>query len=340
MKLRRRSPVIRKSRALNKDRALVVQIEVDPPPKTAHPAAPLWARVTASVTLSGLAFLGLFTWFTSISASPDQPATDQKILIFTDRPGVPLQASIDFSETVTRSGEKFNMVLFLLTVDASYQGDSVGVSIAFQGEGFRRPNQRVVPPIGNCSLEADIYEPEGISPTCTDSETLNPFRAERYQVVSATLNGTGNPMRFTLTAQSTDGWSSSGFSRTAFHLPQVGTGYGEPESLSPEENNIGPTQLFHPDVTALDVTYRPLTSDEKIEIVSPQPQDSDALHWSKAGNGSFSAHGSTVVLGRQEQQSNQTFLIGVLAGLVPLVGSWIYKQLGQPLPFRRRSIQR
>ncbi len=325
MKPRRRSPAIRKSRALNK------------PLETAQPAAPLWLRVTASVALSCAAFLGLFTWFFAISASPNQPETDQQILIFTDRPGVPLQAAIDFSETVSRSGEEINMVFLLLTVDSSYQGDSVGVSIAFQGEGFRRPDQRLVPPVGNCSLEVDVYESGGNSPTCTDGEILRPLsRGDGYQVLSATLNRTVNPMRFTLAARSTDDWSSSGSSRTAFHLPRVGSGHGEPDSLSPLEKNVGPRHLFHPDVTSLDVTYRSLTSDEKIEIVSPEPRDPETLHWSKSGNGSFAAHGSTVVLGRLERQSNQTFLIGVMAGLVPLVGSWIYKQLGEPLPFRRK----
>jgi orotate phosphoribosyltransferase-like protein len=82
-------------------------------------------------------------------------------------------------------------------------------------------------------------------------------------------------------------------------------------------------------MSKLTVSYRNLQSDEKVEIASPAPSRDDQLSWSQEGSNSFAARGSTIVLGMQERQTNVTFIVGVFAGLVPLIVSWVYKQLGQ-----------
>jgi hypothetical protein len=326
MNRRRRNPVIRTGRVFRKR------------PNEVHLAVHPWLRITTSILFFVAAFLGLFGWFFGISASPDKAETDQSILIFTDSPGVPLHALVSFDEVLTDTGE-VNSVSLSLIVDGGYQGDSVGVSIAFQGEGFRRPDQQMAEPVGDCSLEVEFYGTD-ISPACSDGKNLPDvtgyYGLNKSQVLSGTLTRTNNAMHTNLTVYSTDDWSSSGTSRTAFYLPRVGSGYREPD-WPPTEEAFGTSRLFDPDLTNLTVTYRWLASDEKIEIVSPEPSDPSRLHWNQQGNGSIVAHGSTVLLGSQERQSNQTFLIGVLAGLVPLIGSWIYKQLGQPAPFRRTN---
>jgi hypothetical protein len=325
MSRRRKIPAIRAGRVFRKR------------PDKVHRAIPLWVNVAASVVFFVASFLSLFVWFSGVSASPDKAETDQRILIFTDRPGVPLFALVSFDEALTPSGE-INSVSLSIIVDGSYQGDSVGVSIAFQGEGFRRPGQDTTNPIGDCSLEVEFYGPD-TSPTCSDGKNLSDVTGFQglnvSQVLSGTLTRTDGTMHTNLTVYSTNDWSSSGSSRTSFYLPSVGSGYREP-NWPPTEEAFGSKRLFDPDLTNLTVSYRWLASDEKIEIVSPEPSDPSRLYWLQQGNGFIVAHGSTVFLGRQEQQSNQTFLVGVLAGLVPLVGSWIYKRLGHPLPFRRK----
>jgi hypothetical protein len=279
------------------------------------------------------AFSFLYAWFYQVSASPEAPEeADQSVLIFTDRPNVPMQALVSFEDWTTGSGE-FNTVYLSLMVDSSYEGNSVGFSVAFGGENFRRPSQELGPKIGDCSLEVEFYG-DSVAPSCSDAKNLQgaitSFALKQSQVLSGTMtraDGSG-VMHTTLTVSSRSGWTSAGASRTAFALPLVGTGYREP-GWSPTEESFGDQRLFDPDMSKLTVSYRNLQSDEKVEIASPAPSRDDQLSWSQEGSNSFAARGSTIVLGMQERQTNVTFIVGVFAGLVPLIVSWVYKQLGQ-----------
>lgn len=305
-------------------------------------AIPWWLPSTLSALLLLNGFLWLAIWFHETTASPAAPsAADQSILIFTDRPHVPLRASVSFDDWTTGSGE-FNSVYISLTVEPGYEEDTVGFSVAIRGDNFRRPDQDFLPRIGDCSLEVDFYG-DDVAPNCSDAQNLQDppkyIPLAQAQVLSGTLvREQGGILHTTFTIAATNGWTSAGSSRTAFALPNVGTGYREPDWTIPTNEVFDAKELFDPDLSQLTVDYRNLQSDEKLEITAPEPSGDDDLSWVQHGSNSFRAHGSTILLGMQERQSNVTFIIGVLAGLVPLIVGWVHTQLKQrALPKRMRK---
>ncbi len=307
-------------------------------------AIPWWVPSTLSALLLLNGFLWLAIWFHQTTASPAAPsAAEQSILIFADRPHVPLRASVSFDDWTTGSGE-FNSVYISLIVEPGYEEDTVGFSVAVKGDNFRRPEQEFVPKIGDCSLEVDFYG-DDVAPSCSDAKNLQDppkyIPLAQTQVLSGTLVRKPNGiLHTTFTIAATNGWTSAGSSRTAFALPNVGSGYRSSD-WAPTKEDFDGKELFDPDLSQLTVDYRNLQSDEKLEIAAPEPSgDDDDLTWVQAGSNSFRAHGSTIVLGMQERQSNITFIIGVLAGLVPLIVGWVHTQLKQralPKHSRRKT---
>ncbi|WP_455837041.1 hypothetical protein [Pseudarthrobacter siccitolerans] len=256
---------------------------------------------------------------------------------------MPLRASVSFDDWTTGSGE-FNSVYISLIVEPGYEEDTVGFSVAVKGDNFRRPEQEFVPKIGDCSLEVDFYG-DDVAPSCSDAKNLQDppkyIPLAQTQVLSGTLVRKPNGiLHTTFTIAATNGWTSAGSSRTAFALPNVGSGYRSSD-WAPTKEDFDGKELFDPDLSQLTVDYRNLQSDEKLEIAAPEPSgDDDDLTWVQAGSNSFRAHGSTIVLGMQERQSNITFIIGVLAGLVPLIVGWVHTQLKQralPKHSRRKT---
>jgi hypothetical protein len=231
-----------------------------------------------------------------------------------------------------------------LFVEPGYEEDTVGFSVAIRGDNFRRPDQEFVPKIGDCSLEVNFHG-DDVAPNCSDARNLQDppkyIPLAQAQVLSGTLVREQNGLlHTTFTVAATNGWTSAGSSRTAFALPNVGTGYRAPDWIPTKEDFDG-KELFDPDLSQLTVDYRNLKSDEKLEIAAPEPSASDDdLSWIQTGSNSFRAHGSTILLGMQERQTNVTFIIGVLAGLVPLFVGWMHTQLKRralPKPTRKRT---
>ena len=68
------------------------------------------------------------------------------------------------------------------------------------------------------------------------------------------------------------------------------------------------------------IDYRAMRPLEQVETVTPDLLQGDALIWHDSSGGSMAPHGSTVDLGTADRTTNETFLIGVLAGLVPGIG--------------------
>lgn len=328
----RRKPAIRPGRVFKKPRRREV-VPTEPSKRAVFWAVPKWLPLTASSLLLLSAVVCLSGWFHQVSASPEAPnAANQSVLLFMDRPNVPMHALVGFSDRATGGG-LFNTVYITLVVESGYEPDSVGFRIAVRGENFRRPSQEFAPKVGDCSLEVKFYS-EDVSPTCTDGRNLqeqsNYFALAQAQVLSGTLKrAESGVMTTTLTLASSTGWTSAGSSRSAFALPTVGTGFRYPE-WPPTKQPFGEEELFDPNISKLTVTYRDLQQDEKVELASPETSgDSGKLTWVQEGSNFFAAHGSTMVLGMQERQTNDTFIIGVLAGLVPLVVGLAYKHLSQ-----------
>lgn len=335
---RRRHPAVRRGRIFKKARR---REAVRKSKLAAFWAIPWWVPDTLCALLLLYGFLWLAAWFHQTTASPAAPsAADQSILIFTDKPHVPIQALVSFADGTTGSGQ-FNSVYISLIVEPGYEEDSVGFSVALTGDNFRRPEQEFVPKIGDCSLEVDFHG-DDVAPNCTDAKNLQDppkFPLTQAQVLSGTLVREQNSILSTaFTVAATNGWTSAGSSRTAFALPDVGTGFRAPD-WTPTKEVFDGKELFDSDLSQLTVDYRDLQSDEKLEITAPEPNgDDDDLTWVQHGSNSFRAHGSTILLGMQERQSNITFIIGVLAGLVPLIVGWIHTQLKQrALPKRTRK---
>lgn len=334
---RRRHPAVRRGRIFRKAR----RREADRTSKFgSFWAIRWWVPNTLSALLLLNGFFWLAIWFHDTTASPNAPsAVDQSILIFTDKPHVPLRATVDFEDWTTGSGE-FNSVYITLFVEPGYEEDTVGFSVAIRGDNFRRPEQEFVPKIGDCSLEVNFYG-DDVAPNCSDARNLQDppkyLPLAQAQVLSGTLVREQNGiLHTTFTVAATNGWTSAGSSRTAFALPNVGTGYRSP-GWEPTKEVFDGRELFDPDLSQLTVDYRNLQFDEKLEISAPEPSGDDDLTWVQTGSNSFRAHGSTIVLGMQERQSNITFIIGVLAGLAPLIVGWIYTQLKQrALPKRTK----
>ncbi|WP_223917519.1 hypothetical protein [Arthrobacter sp. NicSoilC12] len=274
-------------------------------------------------------FAGLFSWFYQISAPPKEVNLQESILVYADRPSVPMRVSASFEDLSTGYTDT-NSVFLSLIVDSSYQGDSVGFSVVFRGEQFRRQGPKFADNIGDCTLDVVIYDE--VTPSCKDARNLKDVTEfgglNESQVLSGTITRNNDVFVTGLTVFADEGWSSVGAKRTAFSLPEVGTNYREP-SWGPSGESVGDQRLFDPDMAKLTLTYRALRGDEKVEIISPAPSEEGRLYWQRTGSGSIKAYGSTVQLGMEDRQSNETFLIGVLAGLVPLIVGWFYKQLGQ-----------
>lgn len=293
------------------------------PRKSAYPTFVVLVSIVLTGVLLTAGYLGLWCWWTAVSAVPSPPLSDARVLILTDAPNRALQL-----EAYVRGLDFANESEVQISVSAPQALVPVEYWLLFEGEAF--DNYEYESPdrhLDGCSIQVQVVRTDSVTCATENVEVaLGAAYSGVYQVLHATLLPGAYHTLYVSTGDHS--WSEVGGKRTVFQLPEIGTIYIPPNARSVSFVQLEDgTPLWIPGKLENYIEYRPLDVLEQVETVGPPLALGDQLAWLDTSESTLAPHGSLVNVTLAEQSVNQTFVIGVLAGVLP-GALWALRGLG------------